>query len=83
MCRHGVDADQNVAKVRVAGSNPVVRSKEVQISGLSGPLIRVPAQVRCSPQRYGVKYDAYSPYGTKPVWVASIARATGSGIGAQ
>ena len=46
MCRNGVDADQNVAKVRVAGSNPVVRSKELQVSGLSGPLIRVPAGTR-------------------------------------
>jgi hypothetical protein len=46
MCRNGVDADRNVAKVRVAGSNPVVRSKEVQVSGLSGPLIRVLAGMR-------------------------------------
>ena len=46
MCRNGVDADQNVAKVRVAGSNPVVRSKNMQVSGLSGPLIRVPAGMR-------------------------------------
>jgi hypothetical protein len=30
-----------LAKVGVAGSNPVVRSIQVQVSGLSGPLIRV------------------------------------------
>src|SRR5437764_10677829 len=30
-----------LAKVGVAGSNPVVRSIQVQVSGLSGPLLRV------------------------------------------
>jgi hypothetical protein len=38
--------EHNLAKVGVAGSNPVVRSREAQVSGLSGPLIRFPDRLR-------------------------------------
>ncbi len=35
--------EHHLAKVRVAGSNPVVRSRELQVSGPFGPLLRVGA----------------------------------------